>query len=162
MRDELFSICRQQKARIKLHIRRTYSMNPELKYWQRLPSKMMYHFSVDVFFLIAGRNLRDRHSLQMWGKLIEKDSGDRERLSSSSSCRTSFSDRARIPARMIHRAEARVSARMKGASIWLRGLSIREYPAKRNPLSGTVYSVMLGMFDAMPPLISGRATIDQE
>jgi len=98
----------------------------------------------------------------MWGKLIEKDSGDRERLSSSSSCHTAFSDRPRIPARRTHRAEARVTASMKGASIGFRGLSIREYLANQNPVAGTVYCAMLGIFDAMPLLISGKATIDQE
>jgi hypothetical protein len=51
---------------------------------------------------------------------------------------------------------------MKGASIGFRGLSIREYLANQNPVAGTVYCAMLGIFDAMPLLISGKATIDQE
>jgi hypothetical protein len=98
----------------------------------------------------------------MWGKLIEKDPGNRERLSSSSSCCTAFSDRPRIPARMTRRAEARVTASMKGDSVWLLGLSIREYLANRNPVAGTVYCVKLGIFDAMPLPVSRKATIDQE
>jgi hypothetical protein len=63
---------------------------------------------------------------------------------------------------MTRRAEARVTASMKGADIWLRGLSIRNCLANRNPLSGTVYCFMLGIFDAMPLLVSRKATIDQE
>src|SRR5438876_5028581 len=33
-----------------------------------------------------------------------------------------------------------------GFVLWLRGLSIREYLATRDPVSGTVYYVMLGIF----------------
>jgi hypothetical protein len=34
--------------------------------------------------------------------------------------------------------------------LWLRGLSISEYLATRDPVSGTVYYVMLGVFCIMP------------
>jgi hypothetical protein len=37
-----------------------------------------------------------------------------------------------------------------GLVLWLRGLSIREYLATRDPVSGTVYYVMLGVFAIMP------------
>ncbi|MDH4266171.1 MAG: hypothetical protein OEW45_11080 [Deltaproteobacteria bacterium] len=40
--------------------------------------------------------------------------------------------------------------------LWLRGLSIREYLASRDPVSGTVYYVMLGVFAIMPLLVAGR------
>ena len=40
--------------------------------------------------------------------------------------------------------------------LWLRGLSIREYLATRDPVSGTVYYVMLGVFAIMPLLVSRR------
>ena len=39
---------------------------------------------------------------------------------------------------------------------WLRGLSIREYLATRDPVSGTVYYVMLGVFAAMPFLVAKK------
>jgi hypothetical protein len=39
---------------------------------------------------------------------------------------------------------------------WLRGLSISEYLASRDPVSGTVYYVMLGVFAIMPLLVSPR------
>jgi hypothetical protein len=39
---------------------------------------------------------------------------------------------------------------------WLRGLSIREYLASRDPVSGTVYYVMLGVFAIMPLLVVRR------
>jgi hypothetical protein len=39
--------------------------------------------------------------------------------------------------------------------LWLRGLSIREYLATRDPVSGTVYYLMLGVFAVMP-LFVGR------
>jgi hypothetical protein len=38
----------------------------------------------------------------------------------------------------------------------LRGLSIAEYLSSRDPVSGTVYSVMLGMFSIMPLLVGRR------
>jgi len=98
MRDELFSICRQQKARIKLHIRRTYSMNPEVEYWQRLPSEMMYDFS-----------------------------------------RCFFPDSRKKP---------------PGSTLFAN--------VGKTDRKGLEGSVMLAMFDAMPLLISRRATIDQE
>jgi hypothetical protein len=39
--------------------------------------------------------------------------------------------------------------------LWLRGLSISEYLASRDPVSGAVYYVMLGVF-AIMPLPMGR------
>jgi hypothetical protein len=38
--------------------------------------------------------------------------------------------------------------------LWLRGLSISEYFASRDPVSGTVYYVMLGVFAIMPLLVA--------
>jgi hypothetical protein len=43
-----------------------------------------------------------------------------------------------------------------GLVLWLRGLSIREYFATRDPVSGTVYYVMLGAFAIMPLLLARR------
>lgn len=40
--------------------------------------------------------------------------------------------------------------------LWLRGLSINEYLASRDPVSGTVYYVMLGVFAIMPLLVARR------
>ena len=40
--------------------------------------------------------------------------------------------------------------------LWLRGLSISEYFANRDPVSGTVYYVMLGVFAVMPLLVARR------
>ena len=40
--------------------------------------------------------------------------------------------------------------------LWLRGLSISEYFATRDPVSGTVYCVMLGVFCMMPLLMAPR------
>jgi hypothetical protein len=40
--------------------------------------------------------------------------------------------------------------------LWLRGLSIRDYLASRDPVSGTVYYVMLGVFTIMPLLVGRR------
>jgi hypothetical protein len=40
--------------------------------------------------------------------------------------------------------------------LWLRGLSISEYFASRDPLSGTVYYLMLGVFAIMPLLVARR------
>jgi hypothetical protein len=40
--------------------------------------------------------------------------------------------------------------------LWLRGLSVREYLASRDPVSGTVYYVMLGVFAIMPLLVARR------
>jgi hypothetical protein len=39
--------------------------------------------------------------------------------------------------------------------LWLRGMSLSEYFASRDPVSGTVYYVMLGVF-ALVPLIVAR------
>ncbi len=40
--------------------------------------------------------------------------------------------------------------------LWLRGLSLSEYLASRDPVSGTVYDVMLGVFAVMPLLVGRR------
>jgi len=40
--------------------------------------------------------------------------------------------------------------------LWLRGLSIGDYFASRDPVSGTVYLVMLGVFAIMPLLVARR------
>jgi len=40
--------------------------------------------------------------------------------------------------------------------LWLRGLSISEYLASRDPVSETVYYVMLGVFAIMPLLVARR------
>lgn len=37
--------------------------------------------------------------------------------------------------------------------LWLRGLSVGEYLATRDPVSGTVYYAMLGVFAVMPLLV---------
>jgi hypothetical protein len=41
----------------------------------------------------------------------------------------------------------------------LRGLSLREYVAQQDPVSGTVYLVMLGVFGVMPALIAGSGAL---
>ena len=40
-----------------------------------------------------------------------------------------------------------------GFVLWIRGLSIRDYLATRDPVSGTVYYLMLAVFAAMPLLV---------
>jgi len=40
--------------------------------------------------------------------------------------------------------------------LWLRGLSITEYLATRDPVSGTVYYMMLVVFAIMPLLVARR------
>lgn len=40
--------------------------------------------------------------------------------------------------------------------LWLRGVSINEYLASRDPVSGTVYYVMLGVFCIMPLLVARK------
>jgi type IV secretory pathway TrbD component len=40
-----------------------------------------------------------------------------------------------------------------GFVLWLRGLTIRDYFASRNPVAETVYYVMLAVFAAMPLLL---------
>ena len=37
---------------------------------------------------------------------------------------------------------------------WLRGISIREYLATRDPVSGTVYYLLLGVFAIMPLFVA--------
>ncbi len=41
--------------------------------------------------------------------------------------------------------------------LWLRGLTIAEYFASRDPVSGTVYYVVLGVFAIMPLLVTRRS-----
>ncbi len=43
--------------------------------------------------------------------------------------------------------------------LWLRGLSIKEYLAARDPVAGTVYYVALGVFAVMPLLVARRKTL---
>ena len=43
-----------------------------------------------------------------------------------------------------------------GFVLWLRGMSIRDYLATRDPVSGTVYYVMLGVFAIVPLLVARR------
>jgi hypothetical protein len=38
--------------------------------------------------------------------------------------------------------------------LWLRGMSVCEYLASRDPISGAVYIVMLGVFAIIPPLVA--------
>jgi len=40
--------------------------------------------------------------------------------------------------------------------LWLRGISIGEYLAARDPVAGTVYYLMLGAFAVMPLLVARR------
>jgi len=40
--------------------------------------------------------------------------------------------------------------------LWLRGLSVREYLAGRDPVSGTVYYLILGVFAIMPLLVARK------
>jgi len=40
--------------------------------------------------------------------------------------------------------------------LWLRGLSISEYLARRDPVSGTVYYAMLGVFAIVPLFMARR------
>src|SRR3990172_11480754 len=40
--------------------------------------------------------------------------------------------------------------------LWLRGLTIDQYFASRDPVAGTVYIVMLGVFAIMPLLVARR------
>ena len=40
--------------------------------------------------------------------------------------------------------------------LWLRGLTMGEYVASRDPVSGPVYLVMLGVFAALPLLVARR------
>lgn len=40
--------------------------------------------------------------------------------------------------------------------LWLRGMTIAEYLANRDPVSGTVYYVTLGVFALMPRLVVRR------
>ena len=40
--------------------------------------------------------------------------------------------------------------------LWLRNISINEYLANRDPVSGTVYYAMLGVFALMPLLVARK------
>jgi type IV secretory pathway TrbD component len=40
--------------------------------------------------------------------------------------------------------------------LWLRGLTISEYFASRDPVAGTVYILMLAVFALMPLLVARR------
>ncbi|HXP78372.1 MAG TPA: hypothetical protein VN976_00570 [Verrucomicrobiae bacterium] len=40
--------------------------------------------------------------------------------------------------------------------LWLRGLTIGEYIQRRDPVAGTVYIIMLGLFAIMPILVARR------
>jgi hypothetical protein len=40
--------------------------------------------------------------------------------------------------------------------LWLQGLTIGDYMARRDPVAGTVYVVMLGLFTVMPLLVARR------
>jgi type IV secretory pathway TrbD component len=40
--------------------------------------------------------------------------------------------------------------------LWLRGFTIDEYLASRDPVGGTVYILMLGVFASMPLLVARR------
>jgi hypothetical protein len=43
-----------------------------------------------------------------------------------------------------------------GLVLWIRGLSVREYLATRDPVSGTVYYLMLVVFVIMPIFVTRR------
>jgi hypothetical protein len=43
-----------------------------------------------------------------------------------------------------------------GFVLWLRGMTIREYIASRDPVAGTVYIVMLGIFAVMPLFVASK------
>ena len=43
-----------------------------------------------------------------------------------------------------------------GFVLWIRGLSIKEYFATRDPVSGAAYYLMLGVFAIMPLVVAGR------
>ena len=40
--------------------------------------------------------------------------------------------------------------------LWLRGLALSEYLATRDPVSGTIYYLMLALFGIMPLLVARR------
>jgi MFS family permease len=44
--------------------------------------------------------------------------------------------------------------------LWLRGLTIAKYLANRDPVAGTVYIVMLGVFGTMPLLVARKSDRD--
>ena len=44
-----------------------------------------------------------------------------------------------------------------GLVSWIRGISIKEYLATRDPVSGTVYYAMLGLFSLMPLLVAKKS-----
>jgi hypothetical protein len=44
--------------------------------------------------------------------------------------------------------------------LWLRGFTIAEYLATRDPVSGTVYYISLAMFTLMPLMVAGKSRSD--
>lgn len=40
--------------------------------------------------------------------------------------------------------------------LWIRGLTVGEYLASRDPVAGTVYVVMLGLFAIMPLVVTRK------
>jgi type IV secretory pathway TrbD component len=44
--------------------------------------------------------------------------------------------------------------------LWLRGLTTTEYLTSRDPIAGTTYLVMLGVFAIMPLLVTRRSDRD--
>jgi hypothetical protein len=44
-----------------------------------------------------------------------------------------------------------------GLVSWLRGISVKEYLATRDPVSGTVYYRLLALFGLMPLLVAGKS-----
>jgi hypothetical protein len=40
--------------------------------------------------------------------------------------------------------------------LWLRGVTIGEYIQQRDPVAGTVYILMLGLFAVMPVLVARK------
>jgi hypothetical protein len=62
------------------------------------------------------------------------------------------SDRLRVGASGL----ALLLAAEFGLVLWLSGLSVREYLATRDPVSGTVYYLMLVVFAIMPIFVARR------
>jgi len=44
-----------------------------------------------------------------------------------------------------------------GLVLWLRGISIKDYLATRDPVSGTIYYLMLALFGLMPLLVARKS-----
>ena len=45
--------------------------------------------------------------------------------------------------------------------LWIRGISLEEYLAGRDPVAGAVYCGMLGVFAVMPYLVDGRGILER-